>query len=267
MHGRVGAAVMGFSGQIGRSLNKKFPGHLSGRLTVTVLAIAMAGAVAIPVSAQPVSKPARHQLCRQYAHVTVKARSGPAFVVRNFRVSKSGRNTIQGRVMSFPYILRGCSWGVCSPQAKLPARVRKLRKPEASWRAKTNARGRWNASLELWFAKHNMRNGQANRAELMIWLDTRNLPKSSFRVVRLDHTRWYLAHWVASGQGKTWNYIQFRRVHPVRGVNHLKLWPFIQEAEHLGWVKPTDWMLNIEAGFEVWTGGKGLGTKSFWAQP
>jgi hypothetical protein len=250
------------------------------------MAVAMAGigAVAIPVSAQPVSK-SHQKLCRKYQHVTVRTRSGTAFAVRNdfwgtpgfcltnsglrpnFKVTKSGRNTIHGDVMSFPYILRGCSWGVCTPQAKLPARVTALRKPEASWQAQTHASGRWNASLELWFAKHNMRTGQANGAELMIWLKTRDLPKSSLRVVRIDHTRWYLAHWVARGQGKSWNYIQFRRVRPVKGVNHLKLWPFIKKAEQMRWVRPSDWMLNIEAGFEVWSGGKGLGTKSFWAQP
>ena len=250
---------------------------------VAVMAVAMVGAVAIPVSAQPVSK--HHKLCGRYQHVTVKARSGTAFVVRNdfwgtrgfclrnsglrpnFKVTKSDRNKIHGEVMSFPYILRGCSWGICTPRAKLPARVTALRKPEVSWRARTRAAGRWNACLEFWFAKHKMRTGQANGAELMIWLKTRDLPKSSRRVVRLDHTRWYLAHWVTRGHGKKWNYIQFRRVHPVKGVNGLKLWPFIKKSEQMGWIRPADWMLNIEAGFEVWAGGKGLGTKSFWAQP
>jgi Glycosyl hydrolase family 12 len=251
---------------------------------VAVMAAAMVAAVAVPVSAQPVSA-SRHALCRKYQHIAVKTRSGTAFAVRNdfwgtngfclrnsglrpnFKVTRSDPNTINGRVMSFPYILRGCSWGVCTAKARLPARVSALRKPEASWRARTRAPGQWNASLELWFAKHRMRTGQADGAELMIWLKTRNLPKSSLRVVRIDHTKWYLVHWVASGQGRTWNYIQFRRVRPVKGVSGLRLWPFIKKSEQMGWVRPADWMLNIEAGFEIWSGGKGLGTKSFWAQP
>ncbi len=248
------------------------------------MTIAMVVAGAGPAGAAPAAHPVR-ALCRPYGHVTVRSQGGTAYVVRNdfwgtrsfcltnsgrrpnFRVTKSGRNAIRGRVMAFPYILRGCSWGVCSPKAKLPAKVKRLRKPEASWRARTKAAGRWNASLDLWFARHRMRTGQADGAELMIWLKAKNLGRSSLRVVRIDHADWYLAHWIASRNGRSWNYIQSRRVHPVKHVSGLKLWPFIKHAERLGWVRPSDWMLNIEAGFEVWNGGKGLGTKSFWAQP
>jgi hypothetical protein len=275
---------MKISARIRQSLTLAFPGHPLTRLMAAATAVATAVAVTAPVSAQPVSSK-HHALCRKYQHVVVKTRSGTAFAVRNdfwgtkgmclrnsglrpnFRVIKTEPNTIHGRVMSFPYILRGCSWGVCTPHAKLPARVTALRKPEVSWRARTRASGRWNAALELWFAKHRMKTGQANGAELMIWLKTRNLPRSSRRIVHIDGTEWYLDHWIASGHRRSWNYIQFRRVHPAKGVSGLRLWPFIKRAERMGWVRPWYWMLNIEAGFEVWKGGKGLGTKSFWARP
>ena len=47
----------------------------------------------------------------------------------------------------------------------------------------------------------------------------------------------------------------------------LRLAPFFRRAEARGWVEPGWWLENIEAGFELWQGGTGLATGSFWAQP
>jgi hypothetical protein len=32
------------------------------------------------------------------------------------------------------------------------------------------------------------------------------------------------------------------------------------------WLDPAGWLENIEAGFELWRGGPGLGTDWFWAR-
>ncbi len=254
-------------------------------LVIVLLSVAAIPAGAQLAGADPATKsPPVVSLCRQYQHVQVRKGKGATYVVKNdywgtnrmclknsrlrpnFRVTKSGPNKIGGRVESFPYILRGCSWGVCSPKSKLPVKVKKLRRPEATWHARTKARGQWNAALELWFARHKMTTGQADGAELMIWLNTRHLPRSSRRTVRIDHTTWYLVHWHTRGHGTTWNYIQFRRVSRRSGVTRLRLWPFIRKAEREHWIRPSNWMLNIEAGFEIWHGGRGLGTKAFTAR-
>jgi hypothetical protein len=34
-------------------------------------------------------------------------------------------------------------------------------------------------------------------------------------------------------------------------------------AARRGYLSPTSYLLNIQAGFEIWQGGRGLGTKSF----
>ena len=64
-----------------------------------------------------------------------------------------------------------------------------------------------------------------------------------------------------------WNYVQFRRVHPVTGVRRLKLLPFVAHAEKRRLIEPRWWLENIEAGFELWQGGRGLATNWFWARP
>jgi hypothetical protein len=49
-------------------------------------------------------------------------------------------------------------------------------------------------------------------------------------------------------------------------VRKLHLLPFIHRAEERGWIQPAWWLENIEAGFELWQGGAGLGTDWFWAR-
>jgi hypothetical protein len=56
-------------------------------------------------------------------------------------------------------------------------------------------------------------------------------------------------------------------VRPVSAVRRLHLSPFFQRAQARGWLRPQWWLENIEAGFELWQGGTGLGTNSFWARP
>lgn len=224
------------------------------------------------------------RLCKRYQHVAVRSHDNGSFVVRNdfwgtramcmdninmrpnFKVTKIGRNKISGKVMSFPYVFMGCSWGICTRHSGLPARASALHRPEATWRTSGHASGQWDAAFDLWFGRHRMTNGQATGAELMIWLNSRNLAPASHHIVRLDGVRWYLAHWTTHLGGKSWHYIQFRRVHPVWGVKNLRLNPFIHHAERLRLVSRRWWLLNIEAGFELLHGGKGLAGRRFWAR-
>jgi hypothetical protein len=256
-------------------------------LTASLVSIAALGTQSASASASKPSASASKtsKLCKRDQPLAVTTHSGQRFVVRNdfwgtkkfcvtntskrpnFTVVKTGSNFLNGRVMAYPYIFTGCAWGICTRGSGLPARAPALRSPTATWHTSDPASGRWNAALDLWFAKRNIKTGQAQGAELMIWLHTRDLPLDSTRVVWVDGVRWYLAHWVARGAGGTsWNYIQFRRVHPRLGVNNLRLNPFIHEAERNSLVSRRWWLLNIEAGFEIQHGGKGLSGKRFWAR-
>ncbi len=249
-----------------------------------VLTTVIAGLVAF--SAQPASA-STHRLCQRLQHIEVTSHGGRKFSVRNdfwgtrsfclkninrrpnFKVTRTGSNLLHGRVMSYPYIFTGCSWSICTRDSGLPARASSLRHPRVTWHTTERAKGRWNASFDLWFGRHRMTTGQATGAELMIWLNAHRLPLDSRRIVRVGGVRWYLSHWRARARHgkKRWNYIQFRRVHPVWGVRNLRLNPFIHRAERHRLVSRRWWLLNIEAGFEVHRGGKGLAGRKFWAKP
>jgi Glycosyl hydrolase family 12 len=225
------------------------------------------------------------QLCGKGQHINVRSWGGVRFTVRNdyflqpgclsnrdkqanFTVTTAYAASPHGKVVSFPDIFRGCSWGVCSPQARLPAQVSRLPAPSLTWQNGAWARGRYNAAFDIWFSKHYMTTGQAEGAELMIWLKTHDLPPvPSAPRVWIGHHRYYLLHWIARRGASAWNYIQFRRAGPTHGVAHLALRPFIRRAEQLGWIRPAWWLDNVEAGYEIWWGGKGLSTTRFWVTP
>ncbi len=252
-------------------------------VSLVVLAILIAGLATINAQSASAST---HRLCQRGQHIEVSSHGGRKFSLRNdfwgtrrfclkninrrpnFKVTRVGRNLLSGAVMSYPYVFTGCSWSICTRDSGLPARASSLRHPRATWHTSEHAKGRWNASFDLWFGKHRMTTGQATGAELMIWLNGRRLPLDSRHIVWVDGVRWYLSHWKARARHgrKSWNYIQFRRVHPVWGVRNLRLNPFIHRAERSRLVRRWWWLLNIEAGFEVHSGGKGLAGRKFWAR-
>lgn len=216
--------------------------------------------------------------------------SGPRYIVRdaywlgeraqcitnqdattNFAVTQKAGWDPGHQVIAYPDIYRGCMWNVCSPRAGLPRRVRAVGDPRLTAHFKAGVFGMYNSSFDVRFLKTSSHTGQADGAELMIWLGRHGgccgLQPGAPRIKVEGRWYWY-SHWrtcshLASQPHVCWNYIQFRRVHQTRSVSGLRLAPFIHRAERSGLVKPRWWMQTIEAGFEIWTGGKGLAVTKF----
>jgi Glycosyl hydrolase family 12 len=242
------------------------------------------GAIATPEAAYGLG--AGRTLCAQRASVPAAGAAGRGYVIKNdnyggqleclsdldssprFRVSKSLAASFGIEPQSFPEIYVGCSWGRCSRGSPLPKRVSALRDPETGWDTSERADGIWNASYDLWFDRRPIITGQATGAEVMIWLNSQGTESAAgWPVVRLDGTRWSLLTWMTQWQHTRWRYISFRRVDRAWHVSRLRLRPFISLAERRGWISERWYLLNIEAGFEIWRGGTGLATRGFWAHP
>jgi hypothetical protein len=132
-----------------------------------------------------------------------------------------------------------------------------------TWHTKTESKGTWSAGYDIWFDRQRSKSGQSGGAELMIWLNAHDFDAGSWPVVKVDGMRWYLEHWVTSGHGKHWNYIQFRRVHGISKVDNLGVKPFIAVARKHGLISRKWWLTSVMAGFEIWRGGVGLRTTNF----
>lgn len=224
------------------------------------------------------------QLCRPYQYLPVSNRAGERLIVRNdnyggfaeclvnagssdnFTVSRSEADS-RVQPAAYPYIFRGCSWGLCTPGSGLPARLATVGRAWTSWATRQRAGGSWDATYDIWFGRSPITTGQATGGELMIWLGSRHRPPPDrhARIVWAGHARWYLHSWRTHHAGYSWRLIEFRRVRPVWRAA-LSLGPFIRIIEKRGWVRPSSWLLSIEAGFEIWRGGTGLATTAFSAR-
>lgn len=252
---------------------------------LAMLAPLAAASQSVDASVQPANAALIPTLCSDLGHVTVHNHRHVRFVVRNdnfggrseclknhammpnFKVTRSAADAHGPESLAFPDIFIGCNWGICSPDTTLPARVSRVRRAETSWYTRQRASGIWNVAYDIWFNKTPITSGQANGAEIMIWLNAHHFPPPRWApIVWEDHARYYFVHWRPYRHGVSWNYMQFRRVHPARSVTHLRLEPFMQTAERMGLLKPRWYLLNIEAGFEIWSGGRGLATNWFWAR-
>ena len=117
--------------------------------------------------------------------------------------------------------------------------------------------GVWNSSLDLWFGPRRGR----GEFEIMIWL---RYSKPSwwvrlYRSVWVDGARWYLVPHT-TGPGR--HYISFRRATPVNGAT-LRIAPFMAVARRIGDVRASSFLWCAQAGFEIWSGGRGLAITRF----
>jgi cellulose 1,4-beta-cellobiosidase len=186
----------------------------------------------------------------------------------NFRETRAPGPDPRGLVVAYPDIFRGCLWHFCSPNAGIPIRARNIHHLKSTWHTRQDARGSWNAAYDLWFGKRRMITGQADGAELMIWLNRHGACcplQPNAKRVRIDGHVFRLSHWRAHSKkwDVSWNYIQLRFVHPRKRVDGVRLTPIIHRCIRMGLLDRSWWLENVVAGFEVWRGGRGLGTTKF----
>ncbi len=262
---------------------------LAAPLAIVLAVLATAAAAAQPGAAATTATASTiFRLCRLLQRITVTGKISSSYIVRNdnfghqaecltnrnkwanFTVASSGARATGNQAMAYPEIMLGCAWGVCTANSRLPRQVDRLGRPESTWYFSARAAGRWNASYDLWFSRQHHTSGQDKGAEIMIWLNTTFPPPAAHHatLVTVAGAKYWFEHWTARSTVSTasWNYILFRRFHPVSRVRHLAFKPFMQAAEHVGLLDRVWWLTSIDAGFEIWRDGKGLATSSYWAK-
>jgi hypothetical protein len=168
----------------------------------------------------------------------------------------------QGPPATYPSIFRGCHWGVCSRESGLPAQVSALPEVTSSWAVTVADGAAYDAAYDIWFNRAPETPGAPDGAELMIWLDHGGGIGSAGTLtatVDLQGARWEV--WRDRMAG--WNYIAYLRTEPTHDVRDLDVRAFVRDAVTRGAVDPAWYLIDIEAGFEVWRGGKGMASRSF----
>lgn len=260
----------------------------TGTLAAGVSAVFLVSAF-LPAS-HPRPAPARHatqlaavSMCQPLQKLAVHANAGNYIVFNETMghatqcLSTNGRANFQvtairshhsSGVHAYPDIYYGCARRVCSSHSILPMRVDRLPALKTTWSYSRGNSGVWNASYDLWFSRRGNTGGHPAGPEMMIWLGTSghveyNPAAHGWHQVQIDGARWWLLTWRTYDPAYgSWTYIQFRRVHPVTRAT-LALRPFLRAAERAQLLSSADYLRSVDAGFEIWSGGRYLRTNFF----
>jgi hypothetical protein len=251
-----------------------------GTSLMVLLSLASASAAFAFTGLAPASASRARVACTPWQALHVTGTFGRHYVVRNkpsinhndrgmcvsdrdmrpgFTVTRSPGTAPSYKVRAYPYIGTGCFEHACAGSGRqmLP-RAGSLGNYTVHWATVTPRHsGVWNVSLDMWLGP---RSG-VGAAEVMIWLRyskpswwVRRYPK-----VTVDGAQWYE---VTRPAGPGRHYLSFRRARPVSAAT-LRIAPFMAAAERFGTVKPSMRLWSTQAGFEIWSGGKGLEIKDF----
>jgi hypothetical protein len=183
-----------------------------------------------------------------------------------FTVEKSAiANSTYGAPGGYTAIYKGCHWGQCTKDSGLPIQVSDITpgKVTTTWdTVQPGGSNDYDVAYDIWFNKTATTDGQPNGTELMIWLN-HNGPVQPFgskaasnvSIGGRSYDVWY------GNQG--WNTVSYTMNTGTTSVTNLDLQPLIADAISRGWISPSWYLIDVEAGFEMWQGGQGLATKSF----
>ena len=185
------------------------------------------------------------------------------FTVANSAIS----NATNGAPGGYPSIYAGCHWGACTSGglSSSPVQVSALTtgKVTTSWSTTQPGSGAYDVAYDIWYNQTPTTTGQPNGTEMMIWLN-HNGPVQPFgsqvatnvSIGGRTYNVWY-------GTQSTWDTVSYVLTSGTTSVSNLDLAPLTQDMVSRGYTKSSWYLIDVEAGFELWQGGAGLATNSF----
>jgi cellulose 1,4-beta-cellobiosidase len=253
----------------------------STQYTYTVQAVDAAGASAASAAASATTQAAAGSAvtdCTQFG--TFRVNGGEYVIQQNewngnfgqcmsvgpgtrFQVTAGSFNNQGGAPATYPSIFKGCHWGNCSSAPNgMPIQMSQIGSATTSWSV-TTAPGDWDVAYDIWFNSTPTTTGQPDRVELMVWIDHQGFPNpagaQTATGVSVAGRTWN----VWTGTMPTWQIISYVATQPVTSVADLDLLALMRDAQGRGIIRPADYLIAVEAGFEIWTGGLGMTTNSF----
>lgn len=248
----------------------------------TAVLLALGGGVAA-TSAGP-ARAATTSLCQEQA---ASVASG-AYVVQNnefdssasecvttdggadFTVANSAiANATNGSPGAYPSIYSGCHWGNCSSGglAASPVQVSSLSsgKVTSSW-STTQPGGSANAydvAYDIWFNQTPTTSGQPNGTEIMVWLNHNGSVQPFGSEVAANVSIGGRTYNIWYGTQSSWDTVTYEMTSGTTSVSGLDIGTLAQDSVSRGYTQSSWYLIDVEAGFELWQGGAGLATNSF----
>ena len=167
-----------------------------------------------------------------------------------------------GAPATYPSIYKGCHWGLCTPNSGLPIQVSNLGSATSSWSTVQPGSGAYDVAYDIWFNSTPTATGQPDGTEIMIWLNSRGGVQpfgSQTATANLAGYNWN----VWTGNQTSWKIISYVLNPGGTSFNNLDVKALINDAVSRGSLNASNYLLDAEAGFEIWQGGQGLATSSF----
>ncbi len=241
--------------------------------TLTLAGLLVAGSAVAAIATAPAAS-ADTRICDQYGTTTVGQ-----YVVQNNRwgttatqcinvtstgfsiVQQDGTGNTSGAPVSYPSIYLGCHYSKCSPGSPLPAQISRISSANSSITNTYPSSGTWDAAYDIWLNADTNVSGVQD-TEIMIWLNHQGSiqpigsPTGSANIAGRNWTVWT----GGNGSNNVVSYVQ-------AGISSLNfnVMDFIRDTLGRGSQYGTNnWYLtSIQAGFEPWIGGVGLGVTNF----
>jgi hypothetical protein len=181
----------------------------------------------------------------------------------SFTVDSSGHNNAtNGAPASYPSLFKGCHWGQCTTGSGLPVQVGSMPSAASDWSTVQPASGAYDVAYDLWYDTQPSTTTDPDGAEVMIWLNSRGgVQPAGSRIatgVSIGGATWDV--WYSR---MNWNYIAYVRTSGTTSVSGLDLRAFTRDGVSRGYIQNSWYLIDAEAGFEIWQGGAGLATSAF----
>jgi cellulose 1,4-beta-cellobiosidase len=186
------------------------------------------------------------------------------FTVANSAIS----NATNGAPGGYPAIYQGCHWGNCSSGGltSAPIQVSNLTPGKVTTSWSTTQPGGSNAydvAYDIWFNQTPTTSGQPNGTELMVWLNHNGSVQPFGSEVATNVSIGGHTYNIWEGQQSTWNTVSYTMTSGTTSVSNLDVGALTQDMVSRGYTKTSWFLIDVEAGFELWQGGAGLATNSF----
>ncbi len=182
--------------------------------------------------------------------------------------SSSIGNATNGSPGAYPSIYQGCHWGNCSSGGLTahPVQVAALTPGTVTTSWSTTQPGgssAYDVAYDIWFSQTAATTGQPDGSELMVWLN-HNGPVQPFgSEVASNVTLGGHTYNVWEGTQSSWDTVTYDMTSPATSVAGLDVGTLAQDMVSRGYTKSSWYLIDVEAGFELWQGGAGLTTNSF----
>ena len=163
---------------------------------------------------------------------------------------------------AYTSIYRGCHWGRCTSSNPFPIQESNIASAATSVDITQPSGYNNDAAYDIWFNPSPTTSGQPSGTEVMIWLNRQGSVQPFGKQVATT-TNNGAQYEVWTGNQSSWKVVSYVASTPVTAVANMNLLPFFADAVSRGSLQPSWWLIDVEFGFEIWTGGQGLAMSGF----